>query len=164
MSAASSPSSGWPTAPKPPLTPSAGAWPDSSFLPCRTGASSHLETAASYDAVDRQARDAPRESSCAPRSLRMGWPTTGSSAGPGPAMNDGRSITDLVTRARNGDQRAWDGLVERYAPLVWSICHRYELSRADADDVHQSVWLQLVSQLDKIRDPVALPGWLATTT
>ena len=94
----------------------------------------------------------------------MGWPTTGSPTGPGPAMNDGRSITDLVTRARNGDQRAWDGLVERYAPLVWSICHRYELSRADADDVHQTVWLQLVSQLDKIRDPGALPGWLATTT
>jgi len=94
----------------------------------------------------------------------MGWPTTGSPAGPGPAVNDGRSITDLVTRARNGDQRAWDGLVERYAPLVWSICHRYELSRADADDVHQTVWLQLVSQLGKIRDPAAVPGWLATTT
>jgi len=74
------------------------------------------------------------------------------------------SITDLVTRARNGDQRAWDGLVERYAPLVWSVCHRYQLSRADAEDVHQAVWLQLVSRLDKIRDPDALPGWLATTT
>ena len=70
---------------------------------------------------------------------------------------DDRSISDLVTRARNGDQRAWDGLVERYAPLVWSICHRYELSRADADDVQQTVWLQLVSQLDKIRDPDAFP-------
>ena len=75
-----------------------------------------------------------------------------------------QSITGLVTRARNGDQRAWDGLVERYAPLVWSICRRYQLSDADADDVHQTVWLQLVSQLDKIRDPAALPGWLATTT
>jgi hypothetical protein len=28
----------------------------------------------------------------------------------------------------------------------------------------QSVWLRLVDQLDKIRDPDALPGWLATTT
>ena len=74
------------------------------------------------------------------------------------------SITDLVTRARNGDQRAWDDLVERYAPLVWSVCHRYQLSRADAEDVHQTVWLQLVSRLGKIREPDALPGWLATTT
>jgi RNA polymerase sigma factor (sigma-70 family) len=72
--------------------------------------------------------------------------------------------TDLVTRASHGDQRAWDHLVERYAPLVWSVCRRYQLSRADADDVHQTVWLQLVSRLDTIRDPDALPGWLVTTT
>ncbi|MGH3185465.1 MAG: sigma-70 family RNA polymerase sigma factor, partial [Streptosporangiaceae bacterium] len=49
-------------------------------------------------------------------------------------------------------------------PLVWSICRRRQLSGADAADVNQSVWLQLISQLDKIRDPAALPGWLATTT
>jgi DNA-directed RNA polymerase specialized sigma subunit len=38
-------------------------------------------------------------------------------------------VTDLVTRARTGDKRAWDALVERYAPLIWSICRRYRLSR-----------------------------------
>ena len=54
--------------------------------------------------------------------------------------------------------------MDRYAPLVWSICRRYRLSRADADDVSQDVWLRLVSHLDTIRDPAALPGWLATTT
>ncbi len=79
-------------------------------------------------------------------------------------MSEDRSAAGLVARARNGDQQAWDDLVERYAPLVWSICRRHQLSDADADDVQQSVWLQLVSQLDKIRDPAALPGWLATTT
>jgi RNA polymerase sigma factor (sigma-70 family) len=75
----------------------------------------------------------------------------------------GLLATDLVTRARTSDQRAWDALVERYAPLIWSICVRYRLSRADAEDVGQSVWLRL-DQLGKIRDPAALPGWLATTT
>jgi RNA polymerase sigma factor (sigma-70 family) len=79
-------------------------------------------------------------------------------------MRHDQPITDLVTRASRGDQRAWDDLVERYAPLVWSVCRRYQLSSADAEDVHQTVWLQLVSRLDKIRDPAALPGWLATTT
>jgi RNA polymerase sigma factor (sigma-70 family) len=74
------------------------------------------------------------------------------------------SITDLVTRARIGDQQAWDALVERYAPLVWSICRRYRLSAADAEDAGQAVWLHLVDQLDHIREPAALPGWLATTS
>ena len=74
------------------------------------------------------------------------------------------SVRDLVARARSGDRQAWDALVERYAPLIWSICRRHRLGRADADDVGQSVWLRLFSQLDRVRDPAALPGWLATTT
>ena len=73
------------------------------------------------------------------------------------------TVTDLVARAKDGDRQAWDALVERYAPLIWSICRRHRLGRADADDVGQSVWLRLVDQLDKVRDPAALPGWLATT-
>jgi len=76
---------------------------------------------------------------------------------------DGVVVIDLVLRARTGDKQAWDTLVEGYAPLIWSICCRYQL-RADAEDIGQSVWLQLAGQLDKIRDPAALPGWLATTT
>ena len=77
----------------------------------------------------------------------------------------GRPVAaDLVVRARNGDKQAWDALVERYAPLIWSICRRHGLGDADAEDVGQNVWLKLVSQLETIRVPAALPGWLATTT
>jgi len=73
-------------------------------------------------------------------------------------------VTDLVTCARKGDKRAWDALVQRYSPLIWSICRRHRLRDADAEDVGQSVWSHLVDQLDNVRDPAALPGWLATTT
>jgi RNA polymerase sigma factor (sigma-70 family) len=79
-------------------------------------------------------------------------------------MRDSLSGTDLVTRAKNGEKQAWDALVERYAPLIWSICRRYRLGGADAEDVGQIVWLQLVDHLGQLRDPDALPGWLATTT
>jgi RNA polymerase sigma factor (sigma-70 family) len=79
-------------------------------------------------------------------------------------MCDELQVTDLVTRARDGDQQAWDALVERYAPLIWSICRRYQLGGADAEDAAQTVWLRLVDQLDKVRDLAAIAGWLATTT
>ena len=79
-------------------------------------------------------------------------------------MRDDPCVTDLVTRARRGDQQAWDALVERYAPLIWSICRRYRLDRADAEDVAQRIWLHFVNHLDVIRDPAAVPGWLATAT
>ena len=75
-------------------------------------------------------------------------------------MCDDPSVSLLVTRAQTGDQQAWNALVERYAPLVWSICRRYQLGGADASDAGQNVWLHLVDQLGNIRDPAALPGWL----
>ena len=79
-------------------------------------------------------------------------------------MRDYSMVTDLVIRARHGDQGAWDELVERHAPLIWSICRRYHLGGADAEDVAQAVWLRLVDQLHRLREPAAIAGWLATTT
>lgn len=79
-------------------------------------------------------------------------------------MRDDPVVIDLVTRARYGEAQVWDALVERYAPLIWCICRRHRLDGANAADVGQNVWVQMVDQLDKIRDPAALPGWLATTT
>jgi RNA polymerase sigma factor (sigma-70 family) len=79
-------------------------------------------------------------------------------------MRDDPAVIDLVLRARDGDAAAWDGIVERYAALVWSVCRRYGLSGSDADDVGGSVWLRLVEHLDTLHEPAALPGWLARTT
>jgi RNA polymerase sigma factor (sigma-70 family) len=79
-------------------------------------------------------------------------------------VRDDPSVVGLVIRARDGDADAWHDIVERYAPLLWAICRRYDLARADADDVGGSVWLRLVEHLATLRDPAALPGWIATTT
>ena len=74
------------------------------------------------------------------------------------------STADLVEFAKGGDARAWDALVERFAPLIWSICRKYQLDRTDAEDVAQNVWMIFVNHLDSVRDPAALPGWLSTIT
>jgi RNA polymerase sigma factor (sigma-70 family) len=79
-------------------------------------------------------------------------------------MHNDPQVIDLVTRAGVGEGPAWGALVERYSPLIWSICRRYELDRPDAEDVAQAVWLHLVKYVDSLRDPAALPGWLVTTT
>ena len=79
-------------------------------------------------------------------------------------MRDDPTVVALVTRAAASDQGAWDEIVDRYAPLVWSICTGFRLSNHDIEDVAQNVWLLLVGQLGTLREPAALPGWLATTT
>ncbi len=79
-------------------------------------------------------------------------------------MRDDPSVAALVARVGDGDQEAWNEIVERYSPLVWSICLRYQLNREDIDDVNQNVWLLLVEHIGSLREAAALPGWLATTT
>jgi RNA polymerase sigma factor (sigma-70 family) len=79
-------------------------------------------------------------------------------------MRDDPSVAALVARVGEGDQAAWNEIVERYVPLVWSICLQYQLSRQDIDDVGQNVWLLLVEHIGNLREAAALPGWLATTT
>jgi hypothetical protein len=62
-------------------------------------------------------------------------------------------VTNLVTRARDRDYQAWDALVERHAPLTWSICRRQHPDGADAEDLAQTVWLRLLDQLAKVPQP-----------
>lgn len=81
---------------------------------------------------------------------------------PSPAV--GQPVSVLVSRAAGGDHEAWNEIIDRYASLVWSICARYGLDRQDIDDVGQSVWLLLAEHIGDLREPAALPGWLATTT
>lgn len=69
----------------------------------------------------------------------------------------------LVPAAREGDQHAWDAIVDRFLPLVAAIVRGHRLSEADGDDVSQTVWLRLVEHLGDLRDPAALPGWIRTT-
>lgn len=79
-------------------------------------------------------------------------------------MDASYSLQALVSSAREGDQDAWDAIVERYLPLVCALVRRHRLSEADGDDVCQTVWLRLVEHLDTLREPEALPGWISTTT
>ena len=81
----------------------------------------------------------------------------------GGLMEQADTVSSLVERARDGDQSAWDCLVERYLPLVCGTIARTGLYGAQAEDVNQTVWLRLVEHLDEIREPLALPGWIATT-
>jgi len=88
--------------------------------------------------------------------------TTDSAATAG-TDSPGDPLGELITAAVAGNQRAWAALYERYAPLVSAVCRRYRLAPSDVDDVNQVVWMRLVQNLGRLREPRALPGWIVTT-
>jgi RNA polymerase sigma factor (sigma-70 family) len=72
---------------------------------------------------------------------------------------------ELVARCLEGDQGAWNELVERYSRYVYAIASRgYRLRDADAEDVFQEVFLRVYDRLGTLRDPDALKYWIAQTT
>jgi RNA polymerase sigma factor (sigma-70 family) len=71
---------------------------------------------------------------------------------------------DLVARCLDGDEAAWELLIDRYGALILSIPRRYGLRAAQADDVFADVCLALVRSLAKLRDPQTLAKWLIMTT
>jgi RNA polymerase sigma factor (sigma-70 family) len=79
-------------------------------------------------------------------------------------MADESEVSRLVRASADGDEAAWNELVRRYSPLVMAVTRNYQLTAEDAQDVSQTVWLRLVEHLGSLREPEALPGWLATTT
>lgn len=75
----------------------------------------------------------------------------------------GEEATKLVTAAAGGDQRAWNSLIDAFAPMIWSIALAHRLREADAADVAQATWLALLEHLGRLRDPSRVGAWLATT-
>lgn len=83
-------------------------------------------------------------------------------AGAEPAARPDAS--DLLSRARRGDQAAWRALVRSYHGLILATCRRLGLPPASCEDVAQTTWLRLFQHVDELRDDGALPAWLITTS
>jgi RNA polymerase sigma factor (sigma-70 family) len=77
--------------------------------------------------------------------------------------DDEFSVTALVAAAAQGDQSAWNDIVDRYSPLLVGVLRQCRLTAADTEDVAQTVWLRLVEHLDTLREAHALPLWIVTT-
>ncbi|WP_460401056.1 RNA polymerase sigma factor [Actinophytocola sediminis] len=72
--------------------------------------------------------------------------------------------TACLVAARQGDRAAFTALVTELTPLLWHVARGNGLSRAEAEDVTQTVWLALLRNVDRLTDPRALAAWLITTT
>ena len=73
------------------------------------------------------------------------------------------AVATLVTKAGEGDPRAWEELVDRFGGMIAATGRRYRLSTADVAELQQTTWLRLVENLHRIEQPERIGGWLATT-
>jgi RNA polymerase sigma factor (sigma-70 family) len=73
-------------------------------------------------------------------------------------------LLGVVLAARAGDGAAWRTLIARFDTTLRHIAGSYGLRHADVDDVVQATWLELVRDIERVREPAAIAAWLATAT
>jgi RNA polymerase sigma factor (sigma-70 family) len=77
---------------------------------------------------------------------------------------DASDVREMVERAARGESAAWSALVDRFSPMVWRLACWMCRSTTDGADVHQTVWLRLIENVDTLKHPERVGAWLVTTT
>jgi RNA polymerase sigma factor (sigma-70 family) len=72
------------------------------------------------------------------------------------------SDEELIGGCLKGDQEAWSALIDKYKNLIYSIPMKLGMHQ-DAADIFQSVCVDLLSELPRLREHRALPKWLMQT-
>jgi RNA polymerase sigma factor (sigma-70 family) len=73
------------------------------------------------------------------------------------------SDAELVHRAAEGDDQAWNDLVRRKRDLVRSAARHVGLRSTDLADAEQMTWMRLMSNIGRLRNAGAINGWLVVT-
>ena len=81
--------------------------------------------------------------------------------------NEGLEVGEdewLVQGCIQGDQQAWEALIDKYKRLIFSIPIKYGASSADAADVFQAVCIEVLNSLPQLKNVQSLRSWLITVT
>ena len=75
-------------------------------------------------------------------------------------LDRSRSDAELIRACLDGDNDAWEIIVNRYRRLIYSIPFKWGLQREDAMEIFQAVWLDCFQELHMLRDIDRLQAWL----
>jgi RNA polymerase sigma-70 factor (ECF subfamily) len=67
---------------------------------------------------------------------------------------------ELIARLRDGDERAFEALVERHYSTMLAVARGYVKSRAVAEEVVQEAWLGVLKGLDRFEGRSSLRTWI----
>ena len=70
----------------------------------------------------------------------------------------------LVRGCVEGNQQAWEALIDKYKRLIFSVPLRYGISPEDAADIFQSVCIEVFNSLEQLKNPDSLRSWLITVS
>lgn len=103
-------------------------------------------------------RSAPGAVSAAPASGAS--PAPAAATGPVSAPRRPDPDADLVERARGGDTKAFDELVEKYTPKLYGLVYHMTSNREDSHDILQDVFAKAYRALKRFRGRSTFYTWI----
>jgi len=79
-------------------------------------------------------------------------------------MVDENSLTSMINACRNGEAAAWQELLERLSPLIFSICRDSRLSQEESLDIFGQVCYLLVKNIGQVRSADRIFSYVGTIT
>lgn len=71
-----------------------------------------------------------------------------------------RAVKALLQAAANGNRKAWEELIDLYAPTVFGVISKYPLAETDAEDVVTTTWLRFLENIDHLKHMDGVGPWL----
>lgn len=73
---------------------------------------------------------------------------------------DINDLVQLVKAAQNGNREAFGVLYQHYAPRLEKVARQFTEPSAQAWDLIQKTFIQVIKKIRQLREPSRFPGWL----
>lgn len=70
--------------------------------------------------------------------------------------------TELIQKAKKGDKDAFVKLIMPYEKKLKAFIRKRSMSKSDAEDVFQEVWVALLERIDKLDEKKGVIAWVLT--
>lgn len=77
-----------------------------------------------------------------------------------PPVATARDEAELIARLRDGDERAFEALVDRHYGTMLAVARSYVKTRAVAEEVVQEAWVGVLRGLDRFEGRSSLRTWI----
>ncbi len=80
----------------------------------------------------------------------------------GSPLNDAEDLAPLIERIKDGDERAFETLVDLFSRQVYHFCYRFLGNEADAEEAVQEVFIRIHRSIARYEPRAKFSTWLFT--
>lgn len=74
------------------------------------------------------------------------------------------NMNEIVRRCKQGNEEAWNMIINKYSKTVYNIALNFAHNREDASDITQDVFFKIYNNIDKFVENKSFTSWILRIT